>query len=400
MAHPVLRFLGVLATVTALVAVPFSGAVAGPLRTADYPSWDDVQAAKQNEASAQAEADRITGLLDELEATAITLSNEALKRGEEYLVATYNRDAAQTSADDLEARATEAAATAETTKRQVGQITAQLYKSGGDNGTVNLLLNGDKSEEFLYKLGTMSQLIAQTVGMRDAAEIAANTASSLRAQADAALAERDQLASEAESALEAAEDARAAADAQVVEEQAHSATLYEQLASLKNTTAAAEQGYRDGVAKAAEEAARKAAAEAAAAAAADAAAAAAAAAGAESGGNGSSWVPDAGSVASPAEAQAYASSVLGNYGWGGDQYGCLVSLWNGESGWRVNAYNDDSGAYGIPQALPANKMAAVGPDWSTNAATQITWGLNYISGRYGSPCNALAFWNGNSPHWY
>ncbi|MDN4640156.1 hypothetical protein QCD70_07865 [Agreia sp. PsM10] len=389
MAHPVLRFLGVLATVTALVAVPLTGAAAGPLRTADYPSWDDVQAAKQNEATAQAEADRITGLLDELEATATTLSNEALERGQEYLIATYNRDAAQTSADDLETRADQAAATAESTKKQVGQIAAQLYKSGGDNGTVNLLLNGEKSDELLYKLGTMSQLTSQTVGLRDAAEIAANNASSLRAQADAALAERDRLSTEAETALEAAEDAKAAADAQVAEEKAHSATLYEQLASLKNTTAAAEQGYREGQAKAAEEAARKAAAD-----------AEAAAAAANAGGDGSSWVPDSSSVASPAEAKAYASSVLGNYGWGGDQYGCLVTLWNGESGWRVNAYNTSSGAYGIPQSLPANKMASVSSDWPTNAATQITWGLNYISGRYGSPCNALAFWNGNSPHWY
>lgn len=395
MAHPVLRFLGVLATVTALVAVPFTGAAAGPLRAADYPSWDDVQAAKQNEATAQAEADRITGLLDELEETATTLSNEALKRGEEYYIATYNRDAAQTSADDLETRADQAAATAEATKKQVGQIAAQLYKSGGDNGTVNLLLNGEKSDELLYKLGTMSQLTSQTVGLRDAAEIAANNASSLRAQADAALAERDRLSTEAEAALGAAEDAQAAVDAQVAEEKAHSATLYEQLASLKNTTAAAEQGYREGQAKIAEEAARKAAADAAAA---DAAAAAAAAS--DSGGDGSSWVPDSSSVASPAEAQAYASSVLGNYGWGGDQFGCLVRLWNGESGWRVNAYNTDSGAYGIPQSLPANKMDSVGTDWRTNAATQITWGLIYISDRYGTPCNALSSWDARSPHWY
>jgi septal ring factor EnvC (AmiA/AmiB activator) len=393
MAHPVLRFLGVLATVTALVAVPFTGASAGPLRTADYPSWDDVQAAKQNEASAQAEADRISGLLDELEATATTLTNEALERGQEYLVATYNRDAAQTSADDLETRAIEAAATAEATKKQVGQIAAQLYKSGGDNGTVNLLLNGDASEQLLYKLGTMSQLTSQTVGLRDAAEIAANNASSLREQADAALAERDRLATEAETALEAAEDAQAAVDAQVIEEKAHSATLYEQLASLKNTTAAAEQGYREGLAKKAEEEARQAAAEA--------AAVAAAAAAAEVGGaSGSSWVPDSGSVASPDEAKQIAFNMLGSYGWGSEQQSCLVQLWNGESGWRVNAYNDDSGAYGIPQSLPANKMADVAPDWPTNAATQITWGLNYISDRYGSPCNALAFWNGESPHWY
>lgn len=390
MAHPVLRFFGVLATVTALVAVPLTGATAGPLRTADYPSWDDVQAAKQNEASAQAEADRITGLLDELEATAITLSNEALKRGEEYLVATYNRDAAQTSADDLETRATEAATTAETTKKQVGQIAAQLYKSGGDNGTVNLLLNGDKSEELLYKLGTMSQLTSQTVGLRDAAEIAANNAASLRAQADAALVERDRLSTEAESALEAAEDAQAAVDAQVAEEKAHSATLYEQLASLKNTTAAAEQGYREGVAKAAEEAARQAAAE----------AAAAAAAAANTSGTGSSWVPDSGSVASPDEAKQIAFDLLPSYGWGAEQQSCLVQLWTGESGWRVNAYNPESGAYGIPQSWPANKMESVGSDWPTNAQTQIIWGMNYIRSAYGTPCAAWNRWLSRSPHWY
>ena len=66
-------------------------------------------------------------------------------------------------------------------------------------------------------------------------------------------------------------------------------------------------------------------------------------------------------------------------------------MWDHESGWRVNATNPYTGAYGIPQALPGSKMATVGPDWQTNPATQITWGLNYIQGRYGTPCNAWGF---------
>jgi hypothetical protein len=74
---------------------------------------------------------------------------------------------------------------------------------------------------------------------------------------------------------------------------------------------------------------------------------------------------------------------------GDDQYACLDYLWTKESGWRVNAYNP-SGAYGIPQALPGSKMASVGADWQTNPATQITWGLQYIDSRYGSPCGAKA----------
>lgn len=90
----------------------------------------------------------------------------------------------------------------------------------------------------------------------------------------------------------------------------------------------------------------------------------------------------------PAQAQQAARGALGRYGWGGDQSACLQSLWNRESGWRWNAQNPSSGAYGIPQALPASQMATAGADWRTNAVTQIAWGLSYIQSRYGSPCGA------------
>ena len=85
--------------------------------------------------------------------------------------------------------------------------------------------------------------------------------------------------------------------------------------------------------------------------------------------------------------KAIAQSMLSNYGWGQDQWGCLDQLWEHESGWSVTASNP-SGAYGIPQALPGSKMASAGPDWENNAATQIKWGLGYIQSRYGSPCGA------------
>ena len=99
----------------------------------------------------------------------------------------------------------------------------------------------------------------------------------------------------------------------------------------------------------------------------------------------------------PGSAQAIAQQLVTARGWGADQYNCLVSLWNKESGWRVNAYNP-SGAYGIPQALPGSKMATAGADWQTNPATQITWGLNYISGVYGTPCGAWG--HSQSFNWY
>ena len=69
-----------------------------------------------------------------------------------------------------------------------------------------------------------------------------------------------------------------------------------------------------------------------------------------------------------------------------------------ESGWRVNATNRSSGAYGIPQALPGSKMASAGSDWQTNPITQLKWMNSYVVGRYGSWQNAYA--HKKSKGWY
>ena len=88
--------------------------------------------------------------------------------------------------------------------------------------------------------------------------------------------------------------------------------------------------------------------------------------------------------------QQIAEAMLGSFGWSSSQFSCLEPLWAHESGWSVSAYNAGSGAFGIPQALPGSRMASAGPDWQTDAATQIRWGLEYIKGTYGSPCGAWA----------
>jgi len=80
------------------------------------------------------------------------------------------------------------------------------------------------------------------------------------------------------------------------------------------------------------------------------------------------------------------------------QFKYLNWLWQRESGWNKYASNPYSGAYGIPQALPGSKMASAGPNWRSNAATQIRWGLRYIRARYGSPHRA---WNhSQATGWY
>ncbi len=93
----------------------------------------------------------------------------------------------------------------------------------------------------------------------------------------------------------------------------------------------------------------------------------------------------------PNTAQSIAYNLMAGFGFSPQTYfGCLLDLWNRESGWRYDAENA-SGAFGIPQALPGSKMASAGADWQTNPATQIKWGLGYIKAVYGNPCNAWGF---------
>lgn len=97
--------------------------------------------------------------------------------------------------------------------------------------------------------------------------------------------------------------------------------------------------------------------------------------------------------ASAADAQAIAKSMMS-----ASSYTCFSNIVERESGWRVNATNSSSGAYGLMQALPASKYASAGADWRTNPATQIKWGLSYMNERYGSPCQAWTFWQNHN--WY
>ena len=97
----------------------------------------------------------------------------------------------------------------------------------------------------------------------------------------------------------------------------------------------------------------------------------------------------------PGTAQSTAYNLLASFGFSPQTYfGCLVDIWNRESGWRYDAENA-SGAYGIPQALPGSKMSSAGADWQNNPATQIKWGLGYIKAIYGNPCSAWAFEEAN-----
>ena len=102
--------------------------------------------------------------------------------------------------------------------------------------------------------------------------------------------------------------------------------------------------------------------------------------------------------ATVAQAQAYAAGAAAQRGWTGNDWDCLVKLWTRESSWLWYAENASSGAYGIPQSLPADKMAAFGANYRDDAAVQIDWGLWYIAQAYGSP--SKAWQNSEQVGWY
>ncbi|PPF25047.1 hypothetical protein C5C34_03765 [Rathayibacter rathayi] len=419
---------GTVLVLCAALAAPLSASAA--YNPSDYPSWSDVEAAKSSESATAAEVDRITAFLADLRDQAAALTDAAISRAAEADAAQSALDEATQRVSALEERASAARTEADSAKEQAGRLAAQLYRNGGTDTTLNLLIGGEQSSQLLYRLGTMTQLTQQTSRLQTAAQSTENQAVSLAAQAEQARSERVSLATAAADALSAARSAQADADAKVAEQEKYSQELYTQLASLKNTTAEVEKQYSDGQdAKSAFEEQQRlsrlaAEAEAARQRAASAPAAGAAPAAPSGGGGGgavelgdddptgarNSSAKTIGALGgyagrtgglSPAEAQDYARTAVGRFGWGADQVDrCLIPLWNGESGWRWNALNSSSGAYGIPQALPASKMANSGADYQTNATTQIDWGLSYIKSSYGSPCNAWSSWNNRSPHWY
>ncbi|MCS5733038.1 aggregation-promoting factor C-terminal-like domain-containing protein [Herbiconiux daphne] len=117
------------------------------------------------------------------------------------------------------------------------------------------------------------------------------------------------------------------------------------------------------------------------------------AAAAAGGGCETNVVPTPGPPA-PGSLQDIAYQAVMGYGWGEQNYYYLLALWNRESGWNPTASNP-SGAYGIPQALPGSKM---GPGWESDPNVQINWGLQYIAGSYGTPCEAWA--SSENRGWY
>jgi len=381
---------------------PGARALAAPAMTAlpsdVVPSQADVDAARA--AAAQAGT-----ALDRANATYQAAATELLRLQAIVAEAAQSADRAEAaltqatnSAQAAAAVASASSSTAAQASLDVRRQAALLWQDQNLDGTWSMLLDGGAPQRIADKAAALDLLGSQRQAVLDRATMTAGIAAEDQRRADRAR-------SQQETATVAARQARADAQRQVDSSSARAAVVQRQqqaaiadLARLTGVATSVAQQRQDALAAEAarlaaeREAAQRAAAE----------QAANSGSGSAGGGSGSAggggWQPSGG--LSPSEAQAAARSMMGDWGFGGDQWGCLQSLWNGESGWNWAARNPSSGAYGIPQSLPASKMASAGSDWLTNARTQISWGLTYIKGRYGSPCQAWSFWQSKSPHWY
>jgi peptidoglycan DL-endopeptidase CwlO len=248
---------GVMGAVTASIGI------VTPAHAVDYPSWNDVQQAKNNVANQQAMIDNITSLITGLQSSVDAARVASEKAAEAYFQAKIALEKATAKADDLQKQAADAADKAKTSKMRAGLLASHLAKSGGGDVTTNLMLKGGGSgsaaDKLLFQLGTMSKLTEQSKSVYDQATKDKNTADALTAQAKVAKTERASLADAADTALAAAQDAQAKAQAALATQQQKSTELVAQLATLKNTSAQTEAAYLQGEQiKAQQEAARKA----------------------------------------------------------------------------------------------------------------------------------------------
>ena len=219
------------------------------LRQPDFPSWDEVEQARQDEATAAATIERIEGILIRLEADAAEFNRTALELGEEYSLAVIARDAATAKLSRLTIQADAAQARAEESEQRVAVIVAQLARGGGGDVTLGLLLgSADDTESLLARLGTADRLTEASAALLERAIYDKKTAQALATDARVAERERERLTAEAQDALDvaqaAADEAQAKADAQ----RADIDRMYAQLAALKGTTAALEREYQEGLA--------------------------------------------------------------------------------------------------------------------------------------------------------
>jgi murein DD-endopeptidase MepM/ murein hydrolase activator NlpD len=252
-----------------LISLVFAATVFGPApanAAPNYPDWGDVEVAKQNEATKNAEIEKLKALISELQVSSDAMRQTANEAASTYETALQVALEAELKSEDSKTQLAAAETSAAESQQQAGALFARMGRMGNTNISLELFLDSGSSDDSLYKLSAMAKHTERSSELLESARQDANQVSSLTAQAKVAAETLEEARAEAETQLAVAQKAADAALVALQEQQTRESTLVEQLAFLKDTRASVERDYLAGVAarkaeaEAAAEAARKAAA--------------------------------------------------------------------------------------------------------------------------------------------
>ena len=237
---------------------PLSAPAAQAAVDESLPTWDDVQKAKNDEASTAEQITEIEGLLKQLAVEVESTRKESEAAIAAYALAEDELLKANARLNELNMRLEDSAAEAELAEDEASSIVGLMYRSGGLDRSVEMFFESDASvsDELLKRLAIMEKATERSARIAENATRAANNARSLGDQADAVLQKREQLAEDAAIRKEAAATAAVNAAEREREQASQKATLDAQLAALKDTTSATVDGYEERL-RQEEEASRK-----------------------------------------------------------------------------------------------------------------------------------------------
>jgi murein DD-endopeptidase MepM/ murein hydrolase activator NlpD len=250
-----LRASRVAAIVLAVAITPIAGLVVSPppaaiaAVTADYPSWQDVAKAQQDERAAANAVAAIKAQIAQLQAEVERTQADAMAKGEVYEQAQDAFDAQAIITQKLQAQADEAQQKAQESKKKAAAMLAELGRTGGGDLTASLLASSQSgdADELLYRLGAMSQYTQRSESVYTQAVQEQNNAQALTEQAQVAQDQLEELKAAAQDAFEQAQAAAQEAQAKFEEQQEHQATLEAQLAVLVEKRQATQADYLKGV---------------------------------------------------------------------------------------------------------------------------------------------------------
>ena len=232
------------------LAMGASGAVLGPaFAVPDYPSWQEVEDAKDSVEEKEALIEELEGYLAELGAELDELNAIALIKNEEYNQAVEEVGIISARVDSLKTQVEEATEEAESVKLQLGRMAAKMFREGtSGNSSMELFFNPESADDLLYQLGTQEIISSRTDTIYQQSLDKQANAESLAQELSSAEEELEEKRQIAEQALIEAQDAAAQVQAKVDENEALNSEMVRQLASLRDTAEELERQRAEGLA--------------------------------------------------------------------------------------------------------------------------------------------------------